>query len=100
MTAAEKIRSDSDKRSAVLEWLSSDIGQEALAAVTQAVTDAPPLGTTGTDIVRMFGEAQERQRFVPRLFELTTPIQPEQPRPPENFGTPHTVDEFDQVTSL
>lgn len=95
---AQQFRADGDKRMALFDVIHSNpILLEALACITEVPTEAPPLGTSPTDLARMLGEIQERLRIVPKLLELSTPLPQPQPQPRETFGTSHTVDEFDQA---
>lgn len=97
MSPADQFRSDSDKRFALEEVLSNPILQEAFAIVSEVPTDVI-LGLSVVDTGRLLGEIQANARFVPKLLELSTPLPPQKAQPSESFGTPHTVDEFDQVT--
>lgn len=95
-TPAEQFRSDSDKRMMLEDALSNPILQEAFAIVSEVPTDVI-LGLSFGDMGRLLGEIQANARFVPKLLELSTPLPPQKAQPSESFGTPHTVEEFDQV---
>lgn len=94
----DEFRSTASLRDILREALSRDVVQTALALVKSKNETVPiPMGLSGIDCGVALSERNTRAIFVQELFELTVPI-PDVPAeaPPETFGTPHTVDDFDK----
>lgn len=74
--------------------------QQALAIVKSKGLDvAIPIGMPALDHARALAEIQTRALVVAELLQMTTTMPDEQAeRQPENFGTEHTVEEFDNPT--
>lgn len=85
-------------RDVLRESLNVEAVQLALAIVKSKGLDVQiPLGMAALDHARALAEIQTRALVVAELFELCKPL-PDEPeeRKPEDFGTKHNVDEFDQ----
>ena len=96
---ADEFRASPEMRTQLRDALNTPAVQQALAIGKSKNELVPiPLGLSGIDHARAGEERRVRALFVAELFELiTAPPESAADRQPENFGTPHTIDDFDQT---
>lgn len=96
MTAIE-FRKKGEYRNALAEILGNEVLQQAIAIITaddigkDANLDAPEVVS-----VRVLSQRVGREQAFSILQELALPLPAAQRPPIETFGTPHTIEEFDQ----
>lgn len=95
---SEEFRKNSELREGLradMQRLSLQVALEVMKCKNESIV--MPLGMKGIDHARVLAERQTRALVVEELREMTKPP-PDAPseRPPEDFGTGHTTDEFDQ----